>query len=194
MLVKAIQVACVFGIFLIGIISITNESFAETILADFVDPAKNPQYYLDRYYNEPAYKSWFDRNYPDITIEQAVGVTSEDSVIDSILQKELIQEADATLVHQEPIQTNNSETAHMVLAVGGLGLLFGAVWGVKRKVNDNSRQISINKDIIKNKIIKPIKRTTPLDILQNRLARGEISVKEFDEIREKIARSNQKFP
>ena len=60
----------------------------------------------------------------------------------------------------------------MILAIGGLGILFGAVYGIKRKVNDNTRQISINKDIIKNKIIKPITRTNPLDILQMRLVKG----------------------
>ena len=54
-------------------------------------------------------------------------------MIDTILQKELIQEADATLVHQEPVQSNNSEAAQMALAIGGLGILFGAVYGIKRK-------------------------------------------------------------
>ncbi|ABX12760.1 hypothetical protein Nmar_0864 [Nitrosopumilus maritimus SCM1] len=166
------------------LIPLQNDVFAE--LADFVDPNKDPQYYLDRYYNEVTYKSWFDRNYPDITIEEAVGLNEESSVIDSILKKELIQEADATLVHQEPIQTNNSETIHMILAIGGLGILFGAVYGIKRKVNDNTRQISINKETIKNKIIKPITRTNPLDVLQMRLVKGEISLEEFEILEKKL--------
>ena len=185
-MVKGIQVAFVFGILSMSIIPMYNDVFAETKLANFVDPDKNPQYYFDRYYNEPTYKSWFDRNYPDITIEEAVGITSENSVIDTILQKELIQEADATLVHQEPVQTNNSEAAQMVLAIGGLGILFGAVYGIKRKVNDNTRQISINTESIKNKIIKPITRTNPLDILEIRLAKGEISLEEFERLEKKL--------
>jgi len=41
---------------------------------DFVDPNKDPQYYIERYYNEPNYKEWFDRYYPDYTIEEAVGL------------------------------------------------------------------------------------------------------------------------
>jgi hypothetical protein len=40
---------------------------------NFADPTKDPQHYLDRYYNEDNYKEWFDSNYPDYTIEQAVG-------------------------------------------------------------------------------------------------------------------------
>lgn len=165
--------------------------FADIGLANFVDPNKNPQYYLDRYYNEPTYKSWFDRNYPDITIEEAVGITSDDSGMNSILQNEFIQEADATLVHQQSTQTNNSETAHIILAIGGLGILFGAVYGIKRRVNDNTRQISINTDYIKKKIIRPVIRANPIDILQIRLAKGEISFEEYEKISKKLTSGNQ---
>jgi len=41
-------------------------------IPNFVDPQKGVQYYLDRYNNEPAYKSWFDDNFPDYTIEEAI--------------------------------------------------------------------------------------------------------------------------
>ncbi len=42
-------------------------------LAPFVDPMKDPQSYIDRYNNELSYKEWFDENYPDYTIYEAVG-------------------------------------------------------------------------------------------------------------------------
>lgn len=74
----------------------------------------------------------------------------------------------------------------MALAISGLGILFGAVYGVKRKVNDNTRQISINKETIKNKIIRPITRANPLEILQVRLAKGEITVEEFEILERKL--------
>ncbi|MGI0077722.1 MAG: Ig domain-containing protein, partial [Nitrosopumilaceae archaeon] len=41
-------------------------------IPDFVDPKKGAQYYLDRYNDEPAYKKWFDTNFPDYTIEEAI--------------------------------------------------------------------------------------------------------------------------
>jgi len=41
----------------------------------FVDPDIDPNYYINRYNNEPEYKSWFDTNYPDYTIYEAVGIT-----------------------------------------------------------------------------------------------------------------------
>ena len=43
-------------------------------LADFVDPKKGPQHYIDRYNKEKKYKAWFDKNYPNSTIEEAVGL------------------------------------------------------------------------------------------------------------------------
>jgi len=44
-------------------------------IAPFVDRTKDPQSYVDRYYNESAYKKWFDENYPQYdSIEQAVGL------------------------------------------------------------------------------------------------------------------------
>lgn len=44
-------------------------------ISSFVDPQKDPQHYIQRYTNEPSYKDWFDRNYPDYTIYEAVGLS-----------------------------------------------------------------------------------------------------------------------
>lgn len=49
-------------------------------LASFVDSNKDPQYYLERYYNEPEYRTWFDRNYPDYTIEEAIGLEPKSKI------------------------------------------------------------------------------------------------------------------
>jgi len=46
----------------------------ESELAPFVDPNRDPQSYIDRYNNEPEYREWFDTNYPDMTIYEAVGL------------------------------------------------------------------------------------------------------------------------
>jgi len=43
-------------------------------LSSFVDPKKDPQHYINRYNKEKKYKAWFDKNYPNITIEEAVGL------------------------------------------------------------------------------------------------------------------------
>ena len=44
----------------------------------FVDPKKDPHEYLQRYLKEPKYKDWFNRNYPDFTIYEAVGLSASD--------------------------------------------------------------------------------------------------------------------
>lgn len=41
----------------------------------FIEDEKGAQHYIDRYYNEEFYRNWFDENYPDYTIEEAVGYT-----------------------------------------------------------------------------------------------------------------------
>lgn len=46
------QTILLFGIFSIVLIPMSDKVFAETVIADFVDPNKDQQYYLDRYYNE----------------------------------------------------------------------------------------------------------------------------------------------
>jgi hypothetical protein len=44
---------------------VVNESNSAPLgIALFVDTSKDPQHYIDRYFNEPIYKEWFDKNYP----------------------------------------------------------------------------------------------------------------------------------
>ena len=163
-------------------------------IADFVDKTKNPQYYLDRYYNEPSYKSWFDRNYPNLTIEKAVGYnfpTAKTGKSPDIIKTEFLPEAEASsIVSASENQGSNSDLAHMGLAIGGLAILFGAVYGIKKKVDTNSRHISINKDIIRKKFLSPIVDSSPVEIIKTRLAKGEITIEEFDKIKERLENSN----
>jgi len=157
----------------------------------FVDSSKNPAHYIERYYSEPTYKSWFDRNYPNLTIEEAVGYTDTmveiKSSVQGIIDNEIIPEAQASSIVNSPVNnSDNSEIAQISLAMAGLGILFGAVYGVKRQVDNNSRQISLNKDILMKKIIHPIRGSNPKEILQTRLAKGEISLEEFEILEKKL--------
>ena len=49
-------------------------------ILSFVDQDKNPHEYLKRYLKEPKYKDWFNRNYPNFTIYEAVGLTASDYI------------------------------------------------------------------------------------------------------------------
>ncbi len=159
--------------------------------ANFVDSSKDPSHYVERYYSEPTYKSWFDRNYPNYTIEEAVGYTDNagkiESKVQQIIQNQIIPEAQASSII-EPVtsKTDNSDIAQISLAIAGVGILFGAVYGVKRQVDNNSRQISINKNTIRRKIINPIIGSNPKEIIQTRLAKGEITLEEYEKLKSKL--------
>ena len=66
--------------------SIPSEpSVVTSNIASFVDQTKDPQHYIDRYTNEPAYKEWFDENYSQYSsIYEAVGL--EEPVIEITLE------------------------------------------------------------------------------------------------------------
>jgi hypothetical protein len=51
-----------------------ESGYKKTHIPGFPDPNKEPKYYIDRYNNEPAYKEWFDRNFPDDSIYEILGV------------------------------------------------------------------------------------------------------------------------
>ena len=167
-----------------------KETITTTSIANFVDSSKDPQYYIDRYYNEESYKSWFDINYPGLTIEDAVGytnnITETKLLVQELISKEIIPEAEAASIVEPIQQNNNPEIAQMVLAIAGLGILFGAVYGVKIKVDDNSKLISINRETIRKKIIQPIIGSNPKEILKTRLAKGEITLEEYEKIKSKL--------
>jgi hypothetical protein len=160
-------------------------------IADFVDKNKEPEYYLDRYYNEPVYQSWFDRNYPNLTIEEAIGYpTPKNPQVESIsdfVGTEIIPEAQASsIVASISESENNSDIAHIGLAIGGMVVLFGAVYGIKKKTDINSKHISLNRDTIRRKIFSPIIDSNPMGIIQARLAKGEITIREYEKLKQKL--------
>ena len=175
-------------------------------ISNFIDSEVDPQYYIDRYNNEVAYKEWFDANYPDITIYDAVGVSPTESTPEE--PEEIIEEPPISTKESSPSQveastvspsldTDNPEIGQMLLALGGLGILFGAVYGVKRRVDNNSVQIAVNKKNIEKKVsnnteqisqnrfwlkkkLMSLKPTDePVSVIKERLAKGEITVDEY---------------
>jgi len=65
---------------------------------DFVDPKKKPHDYLKRYLNEPKYKEWFNRNYPNHTIYDAVGLSISDYLS---VKRELFSESE--IINEEKL-------------------------------------------------------------------------------------------
>lgn len=166
----------------------------ESELPDFVDPEKEPQHYLDRYYNESTYQDWFDRNYPELTIEEAVGLESQTNLnikeaveekIDSVISVNILPDVEAATIINEPlsnVNSNNHEFTLLSLALGGVAVLFGATYGIKRKVDTDSKNISQNRASVR-KMFGSILGYSPMDVIKNRLARGEISINQYTRLK-----------
>lgn len=166
----------------------------ESELPDFVDPEKEPHHYLDRYYNESTYQDWFDRNYPELTIEEAVGLESQTNLnikeaveekIDSVISVNILPDVEAATIINEPlsnVNSNNHEFTLLSLALGGVAVLFGATYGIKRKVDTDSKNISQNHASVR-KMFGSIRGYSPMDVIKNRLARGEISINQYTRLK-----------
>ncbi len=191
----------------VGLDKIIEEPKHIVDISQFIDPNVDSQYYIDRYNNELAYKEWFDSNYPEFTIYEAVGLipvesTQDDSVDSIIIEPPLpTQELSQSIVESSTISpsldTGNAEIGQLLLALGGLGILFGAVYGVKRRVDTNTLQISENKTKIEKKVSNNTEQISqnrfwlkkklmslkfsdePVNVIKERLAKGEITVDEF---------------
>ena len=176
----------------------------KTSIPGFPDPEKDPQHYIDRYNNEPAYKEWFDKNFVGQSIYEVVGVPEPESEIVSnvkdITKNDSVfstQNSSPNSVESSTVNSVSSEVSQMLLALGGLGILFGAVYGIKRRVDSNYHQIAVNKTALqkkiesnsdqitqnrfwlKSKLINRKKCDEPVTIIKERLAKGEISVDEY---------------
>ena len=62
-------------------------------IEDFVDPDKDPHDYLKRYILEEKYRDWFNRNYPNLTIYEAVGLNEWEY---NAMEKKLSTDQDIT--------------------------------------------------------------------------------------------------
>jgi hypothetical protein len=191
----------------VGLDNIIEEPKHIVDISEFIDPNVDSQYYIDRYNNELAYKEWFDSNYSEFTIYEAVGLipveSTQDDSVDSIIIEPPIptQELSQSIVESSTISpsldTGNAEIGQLLLALGGLGILFGAVYGVKRRVDTNTLQIAENKTKIEKKVVNNTEQISqnrfwlkkklmslkftdePVNVIKERLAKGEITVDEY---------------
>jgi len=71
---------------------IKTEKLPKLTVASFVDQSKDPQHYIDRYFNESKYKKWFDKNYPQYTsIYEAVGLEQPVQVIEKPVKEKIVE-------------------------------------------------------------------------------------------------------
>lgn len=102
----------------------------------FPDPSKDPQYYLDRYNNEPAYKAWFDKNFPDDTIydvlkieppPQPKGICGEGT---TYVNGECVKTQEPITEPQKPEEVNYMPNLGIAIAVVAGAVVF-LIWKKK---------------------------------------------------------------
>jgi titin len=81
-------------------------------IPDFVDPKQGAQYYLDRYNNEIAYKEWFDGNFPDYTIEEAIELAIPGTFTEDKTKKPILSFVDTTRDPQYYIDRYTNEPTY----------------------------------------------------------------------------------
>jgi len=86
---------------------IEETKIEETKILSFVDKNKDPHEYLKRYLKEPKYKDWFNRNYPNFTIYEAVGLSALDYIK---MKRDLLPES--TSVTEEIQPTKHQKSTH----------------------------------------------------------------------------------
>ena len=113
------------------------------------------------------------------------------STVREIMDARIIPETQASsIIDPSKAVTEDFDIAQISLAVAALVILFGAVYGVKRQADCNTKQIQLNKNVIRKKILNPILRSIPKEIIQTRRAKGEITFEEYDQLKSKLNQSS----
>jgi len=97
---------------------------------------EEPEHYVERYITEPEYKAWFDRNFPDYTIYEGIGITeSQYQKIVNDLTKPQPAAVQETTTAQETTtvkESGGNEIVYALVAAVVVGGVIGAVFFIKK--------------------------------------------------------------
>ena len=92
---------------------------------------EKPEHYVERYITEPDYKAWFDRNFPDYTIYEGIGITeSQYQKIVNDLTKPQPAAEQKTVTAQE--SSGGNEIIYVLVAAVAVGGGIGAIFIIKK--------------------------------------------------------------
>jgi len=104
----------------------------------------------------------------------------------------IIPQAEAISYVSSPVNfDNNNDITQTGFVLGGLAILFGSVYLIKRKIDSNSKRMSLNQNIIRQKIMRPFFNSNTIKIIQTRLAKGEISIEEYEKLKQKLCENSR---
>ena len=91
---------------------------------------KGPEHYVERYITEPDYKAWFDRNFPDYTIYEGIGITEAEyqKIVNDLTKPQPVAEQKVT------VQTSSggNEIIYVLVAAVAVGGGIGAIFFIKK--------------------------------------------------------------
>ena len=93
---------------------------------------EEPEHYVERYITEPDYKAWFDRNFPDYTIYEGVGITQSQyqKIVNDLTKPQPVAEQ-KTVTAQE----SSGGLVYVLVAAVAVGGVIGAVFFIKKGSN-----------------------------------------------------------
>ena len=90
---------------------------------------EEPEHYVERYITEPDYKAWFDRNFPDYTIYEGVGITQSQyqKIVNDLTKPQPVAEQ-KTVTAQE----SSGGLVYVLVAAVAVGGVIGAIFIIKK--------------------------------------------------------------
>ena len=91
---------------------------------------EKPEHYVERYTTEPDYKAWFDRNFPDYTIYEGIGITQSQyqKIVNQLTKSQPVAE------QKVAVQTSSdgNEIIYVLVAAVAVGGGIGAIFIIKK--------------------------------------------------------------
>ena len=91
---------------------------------------EKPEHYVERYVTEPAYQAWFDRNFPDYTIYEGLGITEAkyQEIVNELTKPQPASEQETTTTKE----SSGNEIVYVLVAAVVIGGGIGAVFFIKK--------------------------------------------------------------
>ena len=94
---------------------------------------EEPKHYVKRYITEPEYKAWFERNFPDYTFHEGIGITESQyqEIVNQLTKPQPVAEQKVT------VQTSSggNEIIYVLVAAVAVGGGIGAIFIIKKGSN-----------------------------------------------------------
>ena len=96
---------------------------------------EEPEHYVERYITEPEYKAWFDRNFPDYTIYEGIGITElqYQKIVNDLTKPQPVAVQETTTIQKQTTkESGGNEIVYVLVAVVAVGGGIGAIFFIKK--------------------------------------------------------------